>query len=182
MNLTGEYIQGLTFPVCNKFKPVIQDGQTCYALNINSVIPKEDKKTRRGIENGILIAIDTDQSTAFEMEDTLETNEHVRGQLRAGRKISLRSTALSISSLERYTDSCNSDTQGCSYSMTNVKKMTATDSFLALSDETKGCQIEPHEECKKRKLFEETQQRCGCLPWALKNVESQHVSITIASQ
>ena len=172
MNMTGEYIPGINFPVCNKFKPTIQDGQNCHALNINSA------KTKRGIENGILIVIDTDQRTAFEMEDTFERRKQVRGQLRAGRKISMRSETLSISSLERYTDSCLSG--GCSYKMTTLKKMTGTDSFLALSDEKKGCQIEPQERCKNRKLFEETQQRCNCLPWPLKNVDSRHVSITAA--
>ena len=176
MNLTGEYVPGLNFPVCNMFKPVIQDGQPCYSLNINSVIPKKDRKTRRGIENGILIAIDTDQITAFEMEDILETREHGRGQLRAGPVILERSETVSISTLERYTDSC--DMKGCSYKMATLKKMTGTDSFLALSDKIKGCQIEPHAECKQRKLLEETQQRCGCLPWALNIFEPVHVSIT----
>ena len=84
MNLTGEYIQGFNFSVCNKFKPVIQDGQTCYALNINSIIAKRDQKTRRGIENGILIAIDTEQATTFEMESKIQNLDHVKGQLRGG--------------------------------------------------------------------------------------------------
>ena len=175
MNMTGEYIDGLNFPVCNKFKPVIQEGQNCYALNINSVILKSDQKTRRGIANGILIAIDTDQPTTFEMANKIENREQMRGQLRGGRPaISNRMTMLSISSLERYTDYCQGGS--CSYKMTNLKKMTGTESFLALSDEIKDCQLEAEEECRQRKLLQETQQRCGCLPWVLENVKPKHVS------
>ena len=177
MNLTGEYIPGINFPVCNKFKPTIQDGQTCHALDINSVIPKDDAKTKRGIENGILIAIDTDQRTAFQMEATSERTDPISGRLRVGKQISRRRATITISSLEKYTDTCKSHTGGCGYKMTTLKKMTGTDSFLGLSDDVKDCQIESKERCKNRKLFEKTQQMCGCLPWALKDVESGQVSV-----
>ena len=35
MSITGEYIDILSFPVCTKFQPTIQDGHLCFVLNIN---------------------------------------------------------------------------------------------------------------------------------------------------
>ena len=106
------------------------------------------------------------------------------GRLRVGKQMSRHSTTISISSLDKYTDTCNVPKNGCgqygcacSYKMTTLKKMTGTDSFLGLSDDVKDCQIESKERCKNRKLFEKTQQMCGCLPWALKDVESGQVSV-----
>jgi hypothetical protein len=47
--------------------------------------------------------------------------------------------------------------------MTDLKKMTGTDNYLALPDESKGCQIETEDKCRSRKLEEQ----CGCVPWVL---------------
>ena len=53
------------------------------------------------------------------------------------------------------------------YRMSVVKLMTGTGNFLAFPDETKKCQAEPQEDCIARRYIEETQEQCGCVPWAL---------------
>ena len=60
--------------------------------------------------------------------------------------------------------------------------MVGTDSFLALSDEAKGCQIESTEECKRRRLKVEIQKQCGCLPWIFKKDTLGHVSTPFYNQ
>jgi hypothetical protein len=55
--------------------------------------------------------------------------------------------------------------------MTDLKKITGTDNYLALPDEAKGCQIEPEDKCRSRRLKE----RCGCVPWALSFVLADQV-------
>ena len=42
MNIMGEYVDGLNFPICNAFKPKILDGELCYALDLKG-IKSEDK-------------------------------------------------------------------------------------------------------------------------------------------
>ena len=34
MSTLGKNLSGLTFPVCDQFKPVVKDGQVCYALDM----------------------------------------------------------------------------------------------------------------------------------------------------
>ena len=55
METLGEYTGNLSFPVCNKFQPTVQDGQLCYELDIASVLRQD---TRPGLVNGILLVID----------------------------------------------------------------------------------------------------------------------------
>ena len=33
----GEYIENFDFPVCNKFRPTLLDGDLCYQLDVNSI-------------------------------------------------------------------------------------------------------------------------------------------------
>ena len=53
----GTSISGLSFPVCNAFRPTLLHGQLCYSLDIeNMSLDKE--KTKQGKEDGILIIVD----------------------------------------------------------------------------------------------------------------------------
>ena len=84
MRITGEYIDSLSFPVCTKFQPTIQDGQLCYVLNINKVLLEEAGglerlKTESGKGAGILLLVDPvkpagDHSTT---ENSLEDNDYM---------------------------------------------------------------------------------------------------------
>ena len=98
----------------------------------------------------------------------------LKGQLRPEVKVEEDAPTILISLIESYTNSKEGR-----YKMTSLKKMTGTDSFLALSDKTKGCQIEPEEDCNQRRLSEEIQRQCGCLPWIFKKVGFEYVSIIV---
>ena len=54
------------------------------------------------------------------------------------------------------------------YTMTALKKMTGTKSFLNMLDETKGCQIDSEGECKRMNLRQQFVAKCACLPFALR--------------
>ena len=46
------------------------------------------------------------------------------------------------------------------YTMTVVKKMTATEDFLKMPLEDRNCEVELYEDCRTRKLLE----ACNCVP------------------
>ena len=70
-----------------------------------------------------------------------------------------------------------SDARPGLYAMTDIKKITGTESFLALPDETKDCQLEPEDECKRRRYAEEAQKLCACVPWVLGRTLPEQVGV-----
>ena len=49
------------------------------------------------------------------------------------------------------------------FTITDVKRMTATDDFLKMPLKDRKCNVELYEDCKTRRLLEE----CNCVPWAI---------------
>ena len=46
-----------------------------------------------------------------------------------------------------------------------LKVVTGSESFLALSEERKGCGNEEFEACQARRYLHAVEQHCGCVPW-----------------
>ena len=171
-NLTtlGRHINGLDFPICDRFKPTILDGQVCYVLNMEAANPLLRRATENGMEKGLLLALNMNVDTKeedFETnkewvdKDTLETEASDHGN----------TASILLSTLDRI-----SITKPGKYAMASLKKMTGTDDFLDLPDNTKDCQIEVQESCYNRRYVEELQKQCNCLPWALGAVSTQKVN------
>ena len=160
MNITGRYIPGLDFPICDQFKPTILDGQLCYVLSIKDVL-KEKVATRPGKGSGLTLAI-----AQKERPRTAKDEGSVRTSLQNGRLFTRTdpqlSTSIHLNNLVKYTDS-----RPGLYKMSVLKKMTGTEGFLGLGDAKKGCQIEAQSDCETRKYLEKVQKSCGCLPWSL---------------
>jgi hypothetical protein len=154
----GEPVGGLEFPTCDKFQPTLLSGQLCYSLNISSVVSTEEKKTESGKKKGILFAVDLTDDRIYEGKEENKSGIYVYPDSSDDDN----TFSVHINTLSRI-----SDTRPGLYVMTDMKKMTGTESFLALPDETKDCQLEPQDECKRRKYAEEAEQLCACVPWVL---------------
>ena len=61
--------------------------------------------------------------------------------------------------------------------MSVLKKMTGTEDFFALPDETKGCQIDSEDECVRKKYRQELINECGCVPWPLKQIDEVGIDL-----
>ena len=59
--------------------------------------------------------------------------------------------------------------------MKSLKVMEATENFLLMPDDVKGCLIETMEDCKSQRYLEEVKKLCGCTPWPLSTVDSHQV-------
>ena len=163
MEVFGEYIEDLDFPVCNMFKPKILNGELCYALKLNS-----SPRTRAGRGRGLLLAIDKGIS--------IEPKVH---QLNVAKRKHFIGTELKPTGkkarLHILTSHWHADSRPGKYAMKNLKVMAATDNFLAMPDDVKDCQSETMEDCKSRRYIQEVKKTCGCIPWSLNPVASNQV-------
>ena len=156
--------------VCNKFKPYFMDGQLCYNLNLSSTVSTKEMKTEPGKHNAIFFAVDFKPVQLFGNNEIRNENlNYLYSKSSIGEQLNIH-----INTLSRI-----SDTRPGLYVMTVMKKMTGTESFLALPDETKGCQLEPQDECKKRLYAEEARKQCGCVPWSLSTLLPEQVGTEI---
>ena len=121
------------------------EGQLCYSLDVNNITRA---KPKAGRAMGLMLLLDRMNPDPEQLENEVHDSYRVI-----------------LNTLDGF-----SDTQDGSYRMINVKKMLGTKSFMALSDEDKGCQSESLKECEVRQFLERTRQACSCFPWALKNV------------
>ena len=129
MGTLGKNLSGLTFPVCDQFRPVIKNGQVCYALDMNNLGPMEKGKTKRDKEFGISLVINMEMSSKenFFMPKEFKTNKNTERS---------QSVTIHLSLLQEFTD-----VRAGVYGMTSLKKLTGTDTFLDLPDNVKDCQV-----------------------------------------
>ena len=119
------------------------------------------RATENGMEKGLLLALNMNVDTK---EEDFETNKEWldKDSLKTEASDHGNTATIHLSTLDRF-----SITKPGKYAMASLKKMTGTDDFLDLPDNTKDCQIEVQESCYNRRYVEELQKQCNCLPWAL---------------
>ena len=155
MSNLGKNIPGLTFPVCDRFKPVIKNGQVCYALDMIDLSSKRKGRTKRGRGFGVWLVINMEMSSKenlFIPNEFMINDNTPRSQ----------SVTIHLSLLQEFTD-----VRAGVYGMTSLKKLTGTDTFLGLPDDVKDCQVRDQERCENEKFIEKVKSECGCIPWSL---------------
>ena len=65
-----------------------------------------------------------------------------------------------VATLNPYTSGKNG-----THILSALKVVTGSESFLALSEERKGCGNEEFEACQTRRYLLAVEQHCGCVPW-----------------
>ena len=159
MSMLGEIKDGLDFTACSKFKPTILEGQVCYSINLNSIDRNRKQKTETGRGAGLVIILDTGMKPIDEMQSQ-ESNDNPLAF--GSSEVNVKSTRIYLNTLSSF-----SDFRAGSYSMSVLKKVTGTESFLKQTDEEKACRIETFEDCHAKSSIDRVQKRCGCVPWAL---------------
>ena len=140
MNLS-QISKDIPFPACSQFEPIILRGQLCYSLD---VAKHTNLTTRSGKNHGLLLIVDP---TVFLPQDIdLDVNIH-------------------FNTLEGATGK-----GGGRYYLSALKRMTATESFLKIADQSKGCRAEDYQKCQERQYRLAVEKQCGCVPWTLAGV------------
>ena len=62
------------------------------------------------------------------------------------------------------------------YNINSLKEIRATNSFLTLDDDIRGCRIsgESHDDCTTRLYIDNMRQKCGCLPFSIATQDEAH--------
>ena len=159
MSTLGQDIDGLDFPACNKFKADIVGGQLCYTLELEKAHLEDKAKTAHGRGTGLWILVDPG---SYFLLGQPESQEEEPGNI-ISTKITIPKHYIyyRINNLVNYVDH-----RAGVYMIGSIKKMAGTDAFLALPDNTKGCQKENEMDCQKRTFLNELYDQCGCVPWA----------------
>lgn len=145
----GRKGNGLDFFACDQFKPSVLNGELCYSLKLDREI---HGKSGNGKRNGLLLVLDP--NTEIKDDQTEEENERLLARI-------------SLDTLSHF-----SETRNGSYAITALKKVTASESFMKLPEEERGCQEETKDECEAKNLLIEVQQQCKCIPWYLTHDET----------
>ena len=56
------------------------------------------------------------------------------------------------------------------FSLSDIKQMTASEKFLSKKDADKGCSEVAFEDCQSQRFLENVQKTCNCIPWQLSSV------------
>ena len=136
--------------VCDKFKPIILEGQLCYSIEVADFVKSKTNPTQWDNNNdGLLLLLDpkpypltpSDIGAQRKNQDSFKVYIHTLAQ----------HTAYGPGS----------------YGMNALKKMTGTESFLQLPDSQKKCRVHNREKCQTDKFLEQVKRNCSCVPWPL---------------
>ena len=165
MTLLGQTRPDLPFIICSKFQTTILEGQLCYSLNISTLSRVE---SQAGLEYGLLLMLDPGQQEQIKIDESEHQNHSMVTSL------NLKALGDNVPSFWVHLNTMNrfgsySMNRAGSYGMTNLKKMTGTESFMDLSDQSKGCTIQALEfDCPTKNYIEQVLKKCDCLPPSLK--------------
>ena len=80
----GEKIDLFDWPVCNKFRPKMLEGQLCYQVDLNEV--KDQVDVQKAIKHGMIVMMDDNEDKMItenhdEVNDPLANNVHSHPKL-----------------------------------------------------------------------------------------------------
>ena len=120
LEVLGEYMEGLTFPVCTQFQPTVISGELCYQLDVNPFIGR-DRQSYHGKKSGLMLVIDTNKDRWI-VTDHQEAQERLAGS--PGKFLDLDNVPDDLSNLARIEIGTLARYQGYgsgSYVMTDLK-------------------------------------------------------------
>ena len=144
MTLLGQKKEGINFTVCSKFQPTVLEGQRCYSLNL-SLIGKEE--TKPGKRAGLVLLLDSAGQNYEESQKEAAKKENTLDLESSG--VDDHSPKIYLNTLSSFTDY-----RAGSYAMTDLKKMTGTESFLKQYDVVKKCRIGRFEDCQAKSYID----------------------------
>jgi len=168
LKLLGHQTADDKFPVCDKFIPVLLEGQLCYRLDVT---PHLSSRPSFGQKEGLLLAVDTNPDRSAASFPSKEVNsEKSRIDTAPPDGGVVTSPRVYIHTLAGYSGYGTGR-----YVITSIKDVTATDSFMELSQENRvGCQEEDREECIVKAYVNETLSKCQCWPLGWTHLSYNH--------
>ena len=140
---------------CSSFSIALIDGKVCHTVNINASV------LELGSKNGYLLIVDPMMSSPFDLGTAIGevSPSEAREVLEQGLQFQ-NLAEVHLATLNPYTSGKNG-----THILSALKVVTGSESFLALSEERKGCGNEEFEACQTRRYLLAVEQHCGCVPW-----------------
>ena len=144
---------------CDKFEPIILEGQICYSLNVTKF---EREATKTGKRSGLFLLLDPNP---YPVEST-------DGKVKAARN-DQESFKVYIHTLAPHTAFGLG-----AYAMHTLKKMTGKSSFYKMPDSQRECQVHSRENCQTEMFLKHVKTNCSCVPWAL-TTENSYLEVIV---
>ena len=161
METTGQKLDSLQFMACNIFEPTVRDGELCYTFDPQKDIPK-NIKTDEGAKGELLLLLDYNEERSIAPKKLIveKISSDKESSLEEDQEDNSPVAKIYIHTMGRYSGS-----GAGRFTMKSLKLMSASDNFLSLPQETRGCQVEVREHCQVRTFLERGLRDCGCVPW-----------------
>ena len=166
MTLLGQTRKDLPFTVCDQFQPTVLEGQRCFLLDLSRLKKMETKSGKSC--NGLFLVIDTNYPNMANKKIGTEQYQKKKRNVREAVSLNIFPSAtpglarITLNTMTRFTEYSSGR-----FSLSGLKKMSGTKSFMGLPDDVKKCQLESFNSCQLRKYIEKVQKNCGCLPWTI---------------
>ena len=145
----GEKTPELNLTMCNKFEPIVLEGQLCYSLDIVRLTKKESKA---GKTNGLFLLLDPN---AYWLNVSDEMS--LKYQMHASKPFKVF-----VHTLSQF----RAHGPG-TFAMSSLKKMKGTTNFKELPENQKRCRVHIREECQTKNFLDQVLRTCECVPWQL---------------
>ena len=155
---------------CSNFNSVLIAGKLCHTISINVSAPEP------GPKSGLLLVLDPMMGTALNLDSEkgeVESSEDEKLLRKGSQHKNL--AELHVATLSAYTSGKNG-----THILNSLKRVTGSESFLAQSEERKGCSNEEFEVCQSRRYLVAVEQQCGCVPWLATFLLEDKVTIIIS--
>ena len=133
---------------CDKFQPIILDGQMCYSLNVANNSKKSSKAGKKG---GLFLLLDPSPYQMSQSAQNLDEEYDEQNSFKVYIHTLAQNTAYGPGI----------------YSMNSLKSMTGKESFKQLPDSLKKCHVQNREDCQTNKFLEQVKDNCNCTAWPL---------------
>ena len=165
----SEVLKGTDFPLCTSFVSTVLEGQLCYML------PLKDTSDQ-GKKSELMMLLDYNEDRSLQASSNASnsfqsSNKELNFDIAVG-NIQGVSAKVHINTLSSYISF-----GGGVYSLTDVKRMSATEDFLKMLLKDRNCYVESYEDCRTRSLIEE----CTCVPWEFPGFQvGEHIEYYVA--
>ena len=146
-------MNGSNLTFCKQFQPTVLEGQLCHTLKMGSAEGTSHIEGKRG---GLLLALDPSN-----VPDSLVGYDEEEPPFK-----------IYVHTLSYFTDH-----RAGTYTMKYLKYMKGTESFKAMPEKQKRCQVEDFEQCRTRVFLRGVMERCHCQPWTLTWNKSTKVNL-----
>ena len=145
----GQEIQGYhNLTLCDKFEPIVLEGQLCYSINVAKL---KKKSTKTGKKTGLFLLLDPHPYPVKSTGETAKVDRNDRETFK-----------VYIHTLGEHT----AFGPGI-FAMHNLKRMTGKPNFYEMPDNQKQCQVDSRERCQTEMFLNSVNSNCRCVPWAL---------------